>query len=93
MNIQINDIVVIAYGPHGTQNLRVEGFTKTGKLIARRFNTSKEYWYGNTTKINREQVIRFNTDDRNWLLYRPLGGWVKINGEAVRAEGELPILR
>lgn len=92
MQININDIVVIAYGPHGTQNLRVEGFTKTGKLIARRFNNSREYWYGMTTKINRDQIIRLNTNDRNWLLSRRLGGWIKINGETVRAEGELPIL-
>ena len=92
MQINLNDIVVIAYGPHGTQNLRVEGFTKTGKLIARRFNKSDEYWYGMTTKINQDAVIRINTNDPNWLMSRPLGGWIKRDGETVRAEGELPVL-
>lgn len=92
MDIKLNDIVQIAYGRHGTQNVRVEGFTKTGKLIVRRFNKSRSYWYGMTTKINASDVLSVNDCHRAHLLFCRIGGWIKVDGVSERATGSLPVL-
>jgi len=55
--ISLGDFVIIAFGTNGSQAARVEGFTKTGKLIIRRYNRSRAAWYRNTTKINIDVVI------------------------------------
>lgn len=57
MNIQLGDFITIAFGSKATCPARVEGFTKTGKLIIRRFNKSYDHWYANTAKIDRDLVI------------------------------------
>jgi hypothetical protein len=55
--ISLGDFITIAFGSKASCPARVEGFTKTGKLIIRRFNKSRDEWYANTAKIGQELVL------------------------------------
>lgn len=57
MTLMIGDFIVVAYGASATQPARIEGFTKTGKLVIRRFNKSRNEWYVNTTKIDTDLIL------------------------------------
>jgi hypothetical protein len=76
-SFKAGDFIKIKFGYKATQLARVEGLTKTGKLVIRRFNASRDHWQENTSKINCTDVICY------WLLPIPHD---QIRGEKIERD-------